>query len=130
MVGLRKACSLVLVAWVVFSPMMLAWHRAVAHAQPGQTGDGNSSCPAITHCPFGNERPQDCCPTDREGEETDSQHSCRICEILWHDDVLDAGVFAVPYSTGLCVAKAVAMPTVVCLDVCFSWSVRGPPSIA
>jgi hypothetical protein len=108
--------------------MMLAWHRALAHPQPGQFGDVNSTCSTISHCPFGNEGTQDCCPTDREGEKSDSQHSCRICEILWHDDVLDAGVFAVPYSTDLCVAKALAMPSVVCLDVCFSWSVRGPPS--
>lgn len=166
MVGLRKACSLVLVAWVVFSPLMLSWHRALAHphgssflSQHFQNGEacGAGSCTSsagtdtssagadtspgqTTACPFGNESRlqifagesssnDDCCSHDCGDGSSEGKHSCRICELLWHDDVVSVQWFFVIHAVQSVRAEPEESPRCVCFDVLYSWSVRGPPSI-
>jgi hypothetical protein len=159
MVGLRKACSLVLVAWVVFSPLMLSWHRALAHPHGSsflsaqfQNGEacGAGSCTSsvgtdtslgqTTTCPFGNDSRlllsagesssnDDCCSHDCGGGTSERKHSCRICELLWHDDVVTVQWFFVMHSVQSVRAEPEESPRCVCFDVLYSWSVRGPPSM-
>ncbi|MBL8872018.1 MAG: hypothetical protein JNK90_19750 [Planctomycetaceae bacterium] len=153
MVGLRKACSLLLVAWVVLSPMVLSWHRALAHPH-GSVACGTSSeecCGTSTSvdrladCPFNRDSTrsgnfsaapilpdcgEDCsnssCPSDR----SDSDHSCPVCEMLLHDDILIVQWYVVPFSTQKVQAVAEPEPISLSLDVPNYWSVRGPPCFA
>ena len=154
MVGLRKACSLVLVAWVVFSPLMLSWHRALAHPHGlhtnGELNCGDLACSfpdcsepevrTIADCPYGNENSSalpagtvsataDCGLSACNDGSSDSNHTCRICELLWHDDIVSIQWFSVPQTAQSVHAEPDAAPFFVWSAVPYSWSVRGPPSI-
>lgn len=150
MVGLRKACSFVLLAWVVFSPLVLSWHHALAHgcSQHSIQSDAAVECcvsaaaeMSTPSCPFGNDiesassiQPnfsgERCCPESNGNQPCKQDGSCRICELLLLDDVVTVQWFSIPKAIESTNAEPVVAPTLVCSEVLFSWTVRGPPSLA
>lgn len=143
MVGLRKACSVVLLAWVVLNPLGLAWHHALSHGSSSYT---SSECGVVESCvdvqtdpcPFGNSelaefRTRSACESSKrcpEGNDDPcNDEPCQVCELLWHDDVVVSFWFTVPDSCESISEQAIGAPRSVAVEVLFSWSVRGPPRV-
>ena len=144
MVGLRTACSWVLVTWVVLSPMTLSWHRALAHSPHNSETSvccSSTAEPRTVSCPFGNDPVENksagTCSSWSEPATSPCSHcpghedkSCQICELLWHDDIVTVEWFEITHSEQVVLAERffeIRLPT---LPLVSAWSVRGPPSVA
>jgi hypothetical protein len=81
------------------------------------SGCQNSGCQSI---PNHSQSPEGCCPESDED-------SCRICELLLHDDLISIEWFELTFSERIALAEALLAIQDPVADVVSAWSVRGPP---